>query len=474
MWCGDAESHHHNPKGLFGPAYSIMLQRWEEKKREEGRLSHPTHRARCLPSPALLHRPFVFRNDSPNRPMGPAGVRPSRRTTEVRGGGNRPCPRRRQGAAARGVRKARPDAVTVPPGCSVPDPVPGQANEGVFKAPQTAWRSLFSALSSRPDKEREGRPSRELGGAAAVSSGHIQDLLDKGKAFSTVKVYLAAISACHIGFGDKTAGQHPLVCRFMKGARRLRPVSRNLTAPWDLSTVLDALSRPPFEPLQQVELKTLSFKTALLLALASAKRVSDIHALSVSPACMQFLRGNSKVLLKPNPAFVPKVFDSASSYRPIELLAFHSPPFSSREQERLNALCPVRALRVYVDRTAGFRKSEQLFVSCATSHLGKPLSKQRLSHWIVEAIAMAYNSERERGGKTPPRRRVGPEGAQALDSSSVVERGVRYTGAGSQTVQGSAGERFVRQAGGEWPQLLHFSQVSLLVPSELHIWAGFL
>ena len=53
--------------------------------------------------------------------------------------------------------------------------------------------------------------------------------------------------------------------------------------------VLDALSRPPFEPLQHVELKVLSFKTALLLALASAKRVSDIHALSVSASCLQFL-----------------------------------------------------------------------------------------------------------------------------------------------------------------------------------------
>ena len=46
--------------------------------------------------------------------------------------------------------------------------------------------------------------------------------------------------------------------------------------------VLDALSRPPFEPLQQVGLKVLSFKTALLLALASAKCVSDIHALTVT------------------------------------------------------------------------------------------------------------------------------------------------------------------------------------------------
>lgn len=226
----------------------------------------------------------------------------------------------------------------------------------------------------------------------------LQKLLDKGLAFSTVKVYLAAISACHIGFGDKTVGQHPLVCQFMRGARRLRPVSRSLTAPWDLPVVLDALSRPPFEPLQQAELKMLSFKTALLLALVSAKRVGDIQALSVNPACMQFLMGDSKVLLKPNPAFVPKVFNPGRSYRPIELSAFYPPPFSSQEHERLHALCPVRALRIYVDRTAVFRNSEQLFVSWAPPHRGKPLTKQRLSHWITGAIAMAYDST----GLQPP------------------------------------------------------------------------
>ena len=84
--------------------------------------------------------------------------------------------------------------------------------------------------------------------------------------------------------------------------------------------------RPPFEPLQQVELKMLSFKTALLLTLASAKRRSDIHALSVNPSCMQFSMGDSKVLRKPNPVFVPKVFNPALSYRPIELsILLHSP-----------------------------------------------------------------------------------------------------------------------------------------------------
>ncbi|XP_029958238.1 uncharacterized protein LOC115396492 [Salarias fasciatus] len=226
----------------------------------------------------------------------------------------------------------------------------------------------------------------------------LQELLDNGLAFSTVKVYFAAISACHVGFGDKTAGQHPLICQFMKAARRLRPVSRSLTAPWNLSLVLEAVSRTPFEPLQQVDLRMLSLKTALLLALASAKRVSDIHALSVNPACMQFFMGGHKVLLKPNPAFVPKVFNQATSYRPIELAPFYPPPFATQEHEALNALCPVRALRAYVDRTAGLRKSEQLFVSWAASHLGEPLTKQRLSHWIVDAISIAYNSR----GLQPP------------------------------------------------------------------------
>lgn len=47
-----------------------------------------------------------------------------------------------------------------------------------------------------------------------------QELVDKGKAFSTIKVHLAAISACHVGFGDKLVGQHPLVYNLMKGARR--------------------------------------------------------------------------------------------------------------------------------------------------------------------------------------------------------------------------------------------------------------
>ncbi|KAL7873605.1 hypothetical protein AOLI_G00126760 [Acnodon oligacanthus] len=132
-------------------------------------------------------------------------------------------------------------------------------------------------------------------------------MLDKGKDFSTIKVYLAAISACHMGFGDKPVGQHPLVCHFMKGARRKLPVSRPLIPPWDLSLVLDALCSHSFEPLVSVGLKFLSLKTVLLLALTTARRESDLQALSIRPSCLQFDPGYTKVHLCPNPAYVPKI-----------------------------------------------------------------------------------------------------------------------------------------------------------------------
>ena len=55
--------------------------------------------------------------------------------------------------------------------------------------------------------------------------------------------------------------------------------SANRSIPnWDLSLVLLALTRAPFEPLGKADLKILTFKTVFLLALASGKRRSEIHA----------------------------------------------------------------------------------------------------------------------------------------------------------------------------------------------------
>ena len=79
---------------------------------------------------------------------------------------------------------------------------------------------------------------------------------------------------------------------------------------WDLLVVLRALTGPPFEPLETVDIKFVSLKTALLLALTSAKRVGDMQALSVSPSCIQFSIAGDRVVMRPNAAYTPKVVAS--------------------------------------------------------------------------------------------------------------------------------------------------------------------
>ncbi len=52
----------------------------------------------------------------------------------------------------------------------------------------------------------------------------------------------------------------------------------------------------------------------------------------------------------------------------------------------------VRALRIYIERSAPFRQSEQLFVCFGGHTKGSPVTKQRLSRWIIDAIKLAYSS----------------------------------------------------------------------------------
>ncbi len=160
---------------------------------------------------------------------------------------------------------------------------------------------------------------------------------------------------------------------------------------WDLSIVLAGLQRGPFEPLDSVELKFLSLKTALLTALTSIKRVGDLQAFSVSEECLVFGPVYSHVVLRPRPGYVPKVPTTPFRDQVVNLQALPS----EEADPALALLCPVRALRIYVDRTRSVRSSEQLLVCHRGQQKGKAVSKQRLAHWIVEAVALAYQSQGE-------------------------------------------------------------------------------
>ncbi len=219
----------------------------------------------------------------------------------------------------------------------------------------------------------------------------LQERLERRLSPSTLKVYVAAIAAHHDAVDGRSLGKHDLIVRFLKGARRMNPSRPPLVPSWDLSIVLAGLQRGPFEPLDSVELKFLSLKTALLTGLTSIKRVGDLQAFSVSEECLVFGPVYSHVVLRPRPGYVPKVPTTPFRDQVVNLQALPS----EEADPALALLCPVRALRIYVTHTRSVRSSEQLFVCHGGQQKGKAVSKQRLAHWIVEAVALAYQSQGE-------------------------------------------------------------------------------
>ncbi|KAJ7996685.1 hypothetical protein DPEC_G00239590 [Dallia pectoralis] len=178
----------------------------------------------------------------------------------------------------------------------------------------------------------------------------LQQRFSTGLSPSTLKVYVAALSACHVPLNGVSLGRHPLVSRFLRGARRLRPAAGMRVPSWDLAIVLEGLSRAPFEAIEEVPDKFVTLKTVFLLAISSLKRIGDMQALSVAPSCLDFSPGMVKAFLLPSPGYVPKV--PTNIVGPIVLQAFCPLPFLTSDQKKHDLLCPVRALDAYVHRTA--------------------------------------------------------------------------------------------------------------------------
>ncbi|KAI2666758.1 Transposon Ty3-G Gag-Pol polyprotein [Labeo rohita] len=192
----------------------------------------------------------------------------------------------------------------------------------------------------------------------AVVLSFLQEKLERRLSPSTLKVYVAAIAAYHDAVDGASLGKHQLVVRFLRGARRVNPPRPHLVPSWDLAVTLQGLREAPFEPLASVELKYLSLKTALLTVLASIKRIGDLQAFSVDEACLEFGPGDSHVILRPRPGYVPKVPTTPFRDQVVNLQAL-----PLEEADPASALlCPVRARRIYVDCTRHFRRTEQLFV----------------------------------------------------------------------------------------------------------------
>ncbi len=163
----------------------------------------------------------------------------------------------------------------------------------------------------------------------------------------------------------------------------MQPTSSHVSPPfWKKATP------PRGSPADLETLRGRSGRPVCLPGHAPLPAVGDLQAFSVDDSCLEFGPADSHVVLRPRPGYVPKVPTTPFRDRVVNLQAL------PREEAHpaIALICPVRALHVYVDRTQSFRISDQLFVYFGGQQKGKAVSKQRLAHWIVEAIVLAYQA----------------------------------------------------------------------------------
>ena len=129
---------------------------------------------------------------------------------------------------------------------------------------------------------------------------------DKGYTPSIIKDYRSAIArTTHLSGGPDFGSDEFLLLMFNNVCIE-RPKRRHLVPAWDLGIVLKALQLSPFEPLDLISFKFLTYKCCFLLALATGRRRSELHALSVSESCIRFAADKSSVTLLTDSAFLAK------------------------------------------------------------------------------------------------------------------------------------------------------------------------
>ena len=235
----------------------------------------------------------------------------------------------------------------------------------------------------------------------------------KGFAPSTIKGYRSMIADTYRHLGKPNPGQDRDLSDLMANFERMRPVTRSLVPRWNLPYVLSWLASKRFEPLKKASIKDLTLKTCFLLSLATAARVSELHALSTKESCLQWRQDGSVDLLT-DPAFIAKNrLPSVGAQR------IHLQPISSVDDSSISKLqCPVRSLEIYLRRTRTVREDRtRLFLPLRQNR--RDISSQTISFWLRQVIREAYEDLSPGGSK---RLRIRAHEVRAVAASVALAR----------------------------------------------------
>ncbi|KAJ1096084.1 hypothetical protein NDU88_001230 [Pleurodeles waltl] len=163
-----------------------------------------------------------------------------------------------------------------------------------------------------------------------VILSYLLHLAKSGLQVSSIEVHLSAITAYRKSPSQESFFTKPVVKDFLEGLKKVFPPIRRPSPPWELNIVLAKLMGPPFEPIHKASLQHLTWKTAFLVAITSARRVSEIQALSSKEPYTVF--HDNRVVLRTHPSFLPKVVSEFHINQTISLPTFFPNPETPAEK----------------------------------------------------------------------------------------------------------------------------------------------
>ncbi len=148
----------------------------------------------------------------------------------------------------------------------------------------------------------------------------------------------------------------------------------------------------PYEPLVMAQPKEYTLKTAFLLALAAGSRRSEVNAWSIDN--VKQIGQWSEVILGASPDFLAKNQSEralASVFTPVVIKSLSKTlDKHDRALDKDRSLCPVRALRIYLDNTKDIRKGrKKLFIAHKIGHTGE-ICAATISSWLRTLVKESH------------------------------------------------------------------------------------
>jgi len=204
---------------------------------------------------------------------------------------------------------------------------------------------------------------------------------EKGLSASAIGTHRSALSIFLSKVEGYSIGEHPLVCRFMKGIKNIRPALPRYKSTWDCNIVIDYLRLNISN-----SLKALTLKLTMLLALTTAQRAQTISKLKISD--MQIYK--DRIIVRISEALKTR----AAGTGVVELHQYENPQ-----------LCVFSLVQEYIHKTAGIRNGQDnLILSFVKPH--KVATVDSIRRYILTVMNLSgidvsvYKPHSTRGAST--------------------------------------------------------------------------